>query len=85
MVLWLEPTLECRKFLTVFHDAHVETYPGLLALAYAVSILQEINPALREFEDSENMINHYNKLKETSIIANRLCLFQIVMCLTDES
>ena len=65
LVLWLEPTLECRKFLTVFHDAHVETYPGLLALGYAVSILEEIIPwimaALREFEDSVNMINHYNK------------------------
>jgi hypothetical protein len=35
------------------------TGPGLLALAYAVSILEEINPALREFDDSENMINHY--------------------------
>ena len=33
----LEPTLECRTFLTVFHDARVETDPGLLALAYAVS------------------------------------------------
>jgi hypothetical protein len=63
-------------------ETRVETDP---ALAYAVRILQEINPALREFEDSENMINHYNKLKETSIIANRLCFFQIVMCLTDES
>jgi hypothetical protein len=39
----LEPTLECRTFLTVFHDARVETDPGLLALAYAVSILEEIN------------------------------------------
>ena len=57
----LEPNLECRKFLTVFHDARVETDPGLLALAYAVSILEGINPALREFEDSENMIAHYNK------------------------
>ena len=49
----LEPTLECRTFLAVFHDARVETDPGLLALAYAVSILEGINPALREFEDSE--------------------------------
>ena len=56
----LEPNLECRKFLTLFHDARVETDPGLLALAYAVSILVGINPALREFEDSENMIAHYN-------------------------
>ena len=31
----LEP--ECRTFLTVFHDARVETDPGLLALAHAVS------------------------------------------------
>ena len=30
----LEPTLDCR---TVFHDARVETDPGLLALAHAVS------------------------------------------------
>ena len=36
----LEPTLECRTFLTVFHDARVETDPGLLVLAYAVRILE---------------------------------------------
>ena len=57
----LSSNLECRKFITVYHDARVETDPGLLALAYAVSILEGINPALREFEDSENMIAHYNK------------------------
>ena len=45
-----------QNILTVFHDARVETDR---ALAYAVSILEEINPALREFDDSENMINHY--------------------------
>ena len=32
--------------------ARVETDPCLLALAYAVSILEEINPTLGEFEDS---------------------------------
>ena len=36
----LEPTPEHRKFLTVFHDTRVETDPGLLALAYAVNILE---------------------------------------------
>ena len=56
----LSSNLECRKFLTRFHDARVETGPCLLALAYAISILEGINPALREFEDSENMIAHYN-------------------------
>ena len=35
------------------HDARVDTDPGLLALAYAVSILEGINPTLGEFEDSE--------------------------------
>ncbi len=45
----IEPTLECIIFLTVFHDARVETDPDLLAPAYAVSILEGINPALREF------------------------------------
>ena len=55
------PTLKCRKILTVYHDARVETGPRLLSLAYAVSFLEEINLALREFEDFENMINHYNK------------------------
>jgi hypothetical protein len=34
----LERTLECRKFFTVFHDARVETDPGLLAHAYADSL-----------------------------------------------
>ena len=34
----LSSNLECRIFLTVHHDARVETDPGLLALAYAVSI-----------------------------------------------
>ena len=52
--------LGCRKCLTVFHDARVEADPGLLALAQAVNILEGINLALREFEDSENMIAHYN-------------------------
>ena len=33
-----------QKFLTVHHDARVETGPGLLALAYAVRILDGINP-----------------------------------------
>ncbi len=42
------------------HDARVETDPCLLALAYAVSILEVKSSALREFEDSENMIAHYN-------------------------
>jgi hypothetical protein len=48
-----------QNVLTVFHDARVETDQGLLALAYVVSILEEIYSALREFDDSENMINHY--------------------------
>jgi hypothetical protein len=45
----------------VFHDNCVETHPGLLAPAYAASILEGTNPALREFIDSENIITHYNK------------------------
>ena len=50
---------------SVYHDARVENDPGLLSLAYAVRILEEIHPALREFEDCENMINHYNKCLKT--------------------
>ncbi len=44
----LSSNLECRKFLTVHHDACVETGPCFLALAYAVSILEGINLSLRE-------------------------------------
>jgi hypothetical protein len=48
-------------FLTVHYNACVGADPGLLSLANAISIFEGINPALREFEDSKNMVAHYNK------------------------
>ena len=34
--------------------------PGLLPLAYAVSIAEERHPAANEFEEKEQLVNHYN-------------------------
>ena len=39
--------------------------PGLLALAYAVSIAGERHPAANEFEELEKLVNHYNDCDTT--------------------
>ncbi len=36
----------------------VDADPGLLALAYAVSIAEERHPAANEFEEKEKLVNH---------------------------
>ncbi len=47
----------------MYPNARVETDPCLLALSYAVSILEEINPILGEFEDSGKAIfKEYQKI-----------------------
>ena len=47
-------------FFTVQIDFPVDADPGLLALAYAVSIAEEPHPAANEFEEQEKLVNHYN-------------------------
>ena len=45
-------------FFTVQIDFPVDADPGLLALAYAVSIAEERHPAANEFEEKEKLVNH---------------------------
>ena len=39
--------------------------PGLLALAYAVSIAEERHPPAKEFEEQDKLVNHYNDCVST--------------------
>ncbi len=41
-------------------DFPVDADPGLLALAYDVSIDEEYNPAANEFQEKDKLVNHYN-------------------------
>ena len=56
----LSPTSKKIAFYTVQIDFPVDADPGLLALAYAVSIAEERHPAANEFEEQEKLVNHYN-------------------------
>ena len=66
--------LEYRKFLTLNHDARVEIDTALLAFAYAVSILQKINPALKGFENSFTAVHFHTVLKFGRITTYFTCL-----------
>ena len=54
----LSPTSKKIAFFTVQIDFPVDADPGLLALAYAVSIAEERHPAANEFEEKEKLVNH---------------------------
>ena len=59
----LHPTLSKRKLLTVHFNGSVDANDGLLALAYAVSLVDcvdQCNPAEIDFEENDKMIAHFN-------------------------